>query len=194
MREWTDKSLIAQLKSADDQEVNKAFKILFQEYYQSIKHFILSNNGTVNDAEDIFQDGLIVFYKKVRSGKLELTCSLKTYLYSICKYLWFNKIRKKKEFDLDGDEDFVLIEESQLETLIKTETGELVADLFGELGEECKSVLVLYYYEQLKMREIAQRMQLASEQVAKNKKSKCMKKLRTIVLESSFYQELLRSS
>ncbi len=194
MGEWTEESLIDQLKSADDLVVNQAFKLLFREYYPTIKSFILSNNGTVRDAEDIFQDSLIIFYKKIRSGQLELTCALKTYIYSICKYLWFNKIRKKKELELEEGEDFILIEESHLEVLMKTERGELVADLFGRLGTECQSILILFYYEHRRMKEIAKELKLVSEQVAKNKKSKCMKKLKAIVLESPFYQKLLKSS
>lgn len=193
-REWTDESLIKTLRSKNDQEVNEAFKHLFRDYFPSIKNYITANNGTIDDAEDIFQDGLIVLYKKVRNENFELTSALKTYVYSICKYIWFNRVRKKKEVELEEGADFLLPDEDQLTILIKTEAGELIADLFGELGEECKNLLILFYYKRKKMKEIAQQLQLVSEQVAKNRKSRCLKKLREKVMESPYYQDILRSS
>jgi RNA polymerase sigma factor, sigma-70 family len=193
-REWTDKSLIETLRSKNDQEVNEAFKYLFRNYFPSIRNYITTNHGTIDDAEDIFQDGLIVLYKKVRDENFELTSALKTYVYSICKYIWFNRVRKKKEVELEEGTDFPLPDQDQLTMLIKTEAGELIADLFGELGEECKNLLTLFYYERRKMKDIAQQLSLASEQVAKNRKSRCLKKLRALVMQSTHYQDILRSS
>ncbi|MEM9821270.1 MAG: sigma-70 family RNA polymerase sigma factor [Bacteroidota bacterium] len=194
MSEWTDESLIKSLRSNNDLEVNAAFKFLFREYFPSIKNYILSHRGTVKDAEDIFQDGLIVLYKKVRNEDFELTSALKTYVYSICKYIWYNRVRKKKEVELEEGTDFILPDEDQLTILIKSEAGELIADLFGELGEECKKLLVLFYYDRQKMKAIAQQLNLVSEQVAKNRKSRCLKKLREMVMQSTHYQDLFRSA
>ena len=64
--------------------------------------------------------------------------------------------------------------------------------LLESLGKDCKRVLVLYYYERLKMKEIAGIMNFANDQVAKNKKSSCLKKLKSIVSESPRMKDILK--
>ncbi len=103
--------------------------------------------------------------------------------------------RKKREVKLD--DSFQLLpgmEESQLEVLIGSERQELVAQLLDRLGDGCKQILHYFYFERLKMKEISKQMNLSSEQVAKNKKSNCLKNLRKLVLESPIFQKSLKST
>lgn len=193
MREWTDDIILTKLRSGKEREIDDAMRWLFDEYFGLILHFIQKNNGTAEDAEDLFQDGLLVLYKQVIDEELVLTCTIKTYLYSICRYQWSNHLRKKKEVELNEDEnEYITIQHSQLESLIESEEGKLIAELFEKLGEDCKRILIYFYYDQLRMKTIAEKMNLSSEQIAKNKKSKCLKGLRQLVLNSPFYKNILR--
>ncbi len=58
-----------------------------------VNRFVTNNNGTTNDAQDIFQDVMLVFVEKVRQDDFHLTASAKTYLMAITKHLWLKKRR-----------------------------------------------------------------------------------------------------
>jgi len=193
MRDWTDEKILKQLRSGSERLVDEALKFLFDEYFGLIRHFTLKNSGTVLDAEDLFQDAVTIFYEQVVSENLQLTCAVKTYLYSICRNQWSNQLRKRKEEDLHDDgQEYIDINESQLELLIETEAGKLIAQLINQMSEECQKVLQYFYYDQMKMKKIAKAMNYSGEQIAKNKKSKCLKILRNLVQNSSFYKKNLR--
>ncbi|MEM9822218.1 MAG: sigma-70 family RNA polymerase sigma factor, partial [Bacteroidota bacterium] len=193
MSEWTDEIILSRLRSGSEKSVGEALQYLFSEYFGLIRHLTLKNSGTVLDAEDLFQDAVTIFYEQVVSGKLQLTCSVKTYLYSICRNQWSNQLRKRKEVELnDEGQEYIDIADSHLEALIETEAGRLIAQLIQQMGEECQKVLQYFYYDQMKMKKIAELMHYSGEQIAKNKKSKCLKALRNLVQGSSFYKKNLR--
>ena len=66
-------------------------------YFPVIKKLVLKNNGSTADAEDVFQDALIILIKKVQANNFVLTSSLNTYLYSICRFVWNDELKKKSK-------------------------------------------------------------------------------------------------
>ncbi|MEM1321777.1 MAG: sigma-70 family RNA polymerase sigma factor [Bacteroidota bacterium] len=182
----SDQQIIKGLQSNDHQETNQTLRVLYGSHYELIDHFIRRNGGTEDDAADVFQDAVIVFYRKVRLGELQLNCSIQTYLFSICKNIWLYRLRsRKKQVQWDVDLEAVLIEEDGMDILLREEHRELIAGLIGQLGERCQQILKLYYFDRMRMREIALRMGFKSEQAAKNKKAACMKKLRAMIEASA---------
>lgn len=190
-----DDNLLEWIRLGSQSENDKAFKIIYQNYFKVIEKFVMTNNGVAKDAEDIFQDALIVLFHQVKSNDLILNCSLQTYLYSICRNLWLKKLRKSGKITelTDVIKQHITINENQLETLIVTEQNQLVSDLLDQIGGDCKKVLLYFYFEKKKMTEIAEKMNLANEQVAKNKKFNCLKKLKSLVKASTFYQDQLKN-
>ena len=73
---------------------NKAFRKLYQ-YFSKVEKFVLNHGGTKSEAKDLFQDALLVVYEKFSDPKFELQCTTETYLFSICKYKWKNRLTKK---------------------------------------------------------------------------------------------------
>ena len=55
---------------------NRTIEIIYKDHYNMIQSLIINNNGSADDAKDIFQEALIVLYEKVRSGSFELNCQL----------------------------------------------------------------------------------------------------------------------
>ena len=163
---------------------------MYKEYRGVIQNVVLKNNGDQQDAEDIFQDGIIVLYNQAKKPNFELNCAVKTYLYSICRNLWLKKLRKfNRVVELtDSIKQHVTIEESQLKTLEVTEEKEILAGYLDQLSEGCHKILKYFYFEKKKMAEIADLMDLANEQGAKNKKSMCMKKLRSLMKASKYFK------
>lgn len=149
---------------------SKAVKGLYA-FYPGIKKLIKDNNGTKEDAEDVFQETLLVLYRKVQKNELVLSSALKTYFTSISKNLWYNELRKRgKEisFVQNYTAETSIAEED--ETLKKAEMA------FVLLGKKCQELLVLFYFKKLNMIEIARQLEFSNEKVAKNQKYRCLEK------------------
>ena len=190
MYELDDKALLELLKSSSQQDNDKGFRYMYGAYLGMIQTIVQNNKGDAKDAEDVFQDALIVLYNQTKKEDFELRCTIKTYLYSICRNLWLKKLRKSNRVvELsDSVKQFVTVDETQLKTLEVTEEKEIVANYLGQLSEGCQTILRYFYFEKKKMSEIAQLMGLANEQGAKNKKSVCMKKLKSLMKNSNHFK------
>ncbi len=193
MEQTKDSEIIKFLQSGKANQQEKAFRYLYRSYFGLIESLVLTNSGTKEDAADIFQDGLIVLFNNAKKDVFQLKSTLKTYLYSICRNLWLMKLRSsKRETALEDKHETIQIQEDHFNTLVVDEKRKLLLDLLQELGDDCRTILELFYFRKLKMSEIKARLNMASEQVAKNKKSKCMKNIRSKVMENVTYQQSLR--
>ena len=92
MQTVTDDILLVQLKTGD----NASFQLLYKFYFPSVASYVKQNMGNTEDAEDIFQEAILVLLQKVRQPDFILTSALKTYLYAIAKNLWLKRLRKNK--------------------------------------------------------------------------------------------------
>ncbi len=193
MRENADENILTSLRSTDSRVVDQAFIQLYKLAFDAISRFIQRNSGTLSDAEDIFQDSLVVLYNQIKQGELKLNCTIKTYLYSICRNLWLKRLRKgKKEVALTDQMETIPINPEHLEDIDGDERSHTIAKLLGSLGEDCRDILLHFYFERMSMREIARKMNLSSEQVAKNKKSNCMKNLKKKIADVPYLKNLLK--
>ena len=193
MNKKEDLRLVNWIKADDLRTREKAFEYLYRHYYEGPEAYILQNKGTQDEARDVFQDALIVLYNQILKGAFREQSSLKTYLFGICKNIWYKRLAKQKP--LAGMESLKTAKEDSPEVdeiLIGNERTQLVERLLNKLTVECNEILKLFYFDKLSMKKIREQLNLASEQVAKNKKMKCLKKLRSIVAENHEYIELLK--
>ena len=194
MTAFTDKTILQLLRTSNQAENDRALQHLYTRHYRMIEQLVVKNSGGKEEAADIFQDALISFYNQIKQKDLQLTCAISTYLYSISRNLWLRKIRNRgRETPLQDFHEHVETDENSLQSIIQNERSETIADLLGDMGEECQQILLCYYYERLRMREIKDRFGYSSEQVVKNKKSKFMKKLREKVLTNPALINLLKN-
>ncbi|WP_343030555.1 sigma-70 family RNA polymerase sigma factor [Fulvivirga aurantia] len=135
-----------------------------------------------DNAADVFQDAVITFYSNVKSGKLtELTSSIKTYLFAIGKNLSLKKIKKEKRMVLDDEVlEFNSSVEYQELSFEYTERQKTLAQIVEKLGDPCKSILKLFYFENFTMDSIAERLDYKNENVAKTQKLRCLQKLKSM--------------
>jgi RNA polymerase sigma factor (sigma-70 family) len=153
----------------------KALDYLYKKYYRMMTRLVISNNGTEQDAKDIFQDALIIFWQKATSGNLVLTSKISTFLYSICLNLWRKELERKSKLsneEQDG-EDY--------QDNDKKEQIKIITECIEQLGDTCKKILTYHYFDGLSMNDIAEKLGFANTDTAKTKKYKCKKRLDELI-------------
>ena len=187
MKDYSDEELIQKIQSSDQRHVDQALEYLYREYFDKIVYFIQRNGGNSEDAEDVFQDSFLAFYNQIREGKT-LDCSLQTYLYSINRNLWLKKLRKRNiELNLNEEHESVAIDENAFTILVATEEANTLADLMEQLGPRCQELLVYFYFEKLRLKQIVKVMGWNNEKTAKNIKARCLKKLKELMKKNDLF-------
>jgi len=177
---FTEKELVQQLRAGNEQAVRQ----LYNDAFTYCASFVTKNNGTPEDARGLFQDVLIVLYKKLDNPDFAINSSLKTYLYAITKNLWFTHLRKTKKTGLhlvvDEEDTPLEFSEDGSELKAKQEQEEQLLELEEHLrnhSEECQQLLRLFFYEKKNYREVAALMDY-SESYVRKKKMKCIQTMR----------------
>ena len=150
VRNYTDSELLRALKN--ERETDAAIKFIYKEYYGLLEYYVANNNGSKDDAADIIQEALVAFIDIVQQDKFRGDSSVKSFLYSITRNLWLSELRKRNSadnrnrvFEKGKDET----EQGAVNQLIKSEYYKAIQDLFQRLGEKCKQLLLMVYYEDL---------------------------------------------
>jgi RNA polymerase sigma factor (sigma-70 family) len=160
----------------------KAIETLYKDNFGMIQSFILNNNGSADDARDIFQEAIILLYEKARGGNFELTSKLKTYIYSVCRRLWLKRLQQLQRFGttVESLEEIVPVEEELEEQDRKNEAFGVMEKAMSHIGEPCKSLLEAYYVHKKQMNEIAEGFGYTNADNAKNQKYKCLMRLKKL--------------
>jgi RNA polymerase sigma factor (sigma-70 family) len=150
-----DHKIIELIRSKNE---DKALTALYR-HFPMIRKNIIANGGNSEDAEDIFQETLIILCRKVKQQEFKLTSQLSTYLFGISRFLWRDELRKRKPFTtvsletgLDG------LEEKSLDELLEQENeAKLAEKILLELGDRCQEILLLFYKAGMSLKDIASR-------------------------------------
>lgn len=187
---FTDQEIIEGLEGSDELE-DSILKYLYASCYPKVKKYILSKGGNNVEAKDVFQDSIIVFYQKVKAKKFQAKAKISTYLITLARNMWVNrKKRLKKISSLDDLEKSVSNDELAIDQIIETERNEFAIELLQGLSEDCRKILNLSIFKKLSMKRISVIMDFQNEQVARNKKSKCLKYLKNSIQKSAHLSHL----
>ena len=167
-----DEFLLSGIKNLD----NDAFQFLYKNYFGMIKELIRKNNGTTDDAKDVFQECLIAIIEKLNDSPIILTSTFKTYFYSMCRFNWLKKIRENKKFIKLNELDDIDIEDSAYDSEKEIKIEKL--DLLTQLGQKCQEILKLFYYQKKSFEEIALILEYTNADNAKVQKYKCIEQLK----------------
>lgn len=168
-----DSEILEKISKGDEQ----ALDYLYKKYYRMMTNIVLKNNGTEDEAKDVYQEALLAFWQKAISGKLVLTSKISTFLYSICMNQWRKELERKSR--LSSEE----VDSEEYQTHDAEERYKVVMQCISELGDTCKKILTYYYFDGLNMTDIAEKLNFANTDTAKTKKYKCKKKLDSLIKE-----------
>jgi len=169
--QMNEKEIFERIRKGDE----KALEFIYKKYYRMMTKLVITNSGTEEEARDVYQDALVVFWQKARSGNLVLTSKMSTFIYSVCQNLWRKELDRKKRMSNEEKDSSVSLD------LDAPEREKIIAKCLEQLGETCRKVLMYYYFDEMSMQEIANKLGFANTDTAKTKKYKCKQKLDELV-------------
>jgi DNA-directed RNA polymerase specialized sigma24 family protein len=166
------------------------FMKLYQEAFPLVARHVSKMGGSFDEAKDIFQDALVVYYEKVQVSDVTLKYTEKAYLFGIAKYLWIKRYKENSNnifFDLEGGSF------NEVTDLTDTRYEEIsslkLMRLLQHAGQKCMQLLSAFYYEKLDMETLAERFGFSGPRSATVQKFKCLEKVKETVKEKSLRYE-----
>lgn len=156
---------------------------LYETNRRQVTSFVTRNSGSQDDAEDMLQEALVILWERVRTGRYEHAAKISTFVFATVKNMWFRKVaRSRREVASDMQNDPTPgNQKSVLDEMIETEEATAVSTALNTLGDPCRQLLLLYYWEELSMDEIAVQMGFANADTVKSKKYQCKKALEKLL-------------
>ena len=153
---------------------------IYQRAFPLVRHHVQQHGGSAQDAKDVFQDALIIFYEKAVLDTLELTASVSTYLLGVGRNLWHRELSRRARLPLTD------LTTAHAELAAEAEPAEasaplVVRDYVEQLGERCRSVLLAFYYFRQPLEQIARTHHYQTVRSATVQKFKCLERLRQSV-------------
>jgi RNA polymerase sigma factor (sigma-70 family) len=185
VKEYTDNEIIECLRNRQSYVVH----YLSDRYMPMVRLLVFQKGGTVEDARDIFQDGLIIMLEKLDNKEFALTCKFKTFLYCVCENLWKTVLDKRqaasnymsRRMEPEIEKDFTELIDHDL-------YQEIFRDVFETLDPISKKILTLYWQE-VSPQEIADRLGYTYGYVRK-KKSEAQSELTDKVKRHPGYMQI----
>ncbi|MGE4587431.1 MAG: RNA polymerase sigma factor [Mangrovibacterium sp.] len=189
MKNYTNEELSQGILKHD----NLILQYIYRNFFYQINTFVKKNNGTDDDSNDVFQEAIIVLYRKLKEEDLELDCSFATYLYSVSRFIWLRhleklKVKKKVEDSFEFCEE--IYDQSLEATVDMNEKYRLYQRHFQSLGKDCRKLLQLSF-DRIPMKQIVQIMGFSNEAYARKRKQKCKEYLVKSIKKDLEYRKIL---
>lgn len=179
-----DYKYIRALLQNDHQILNE----LYQKFLPRIEAMVIKNSGSVQDAFDIFQEALIVIYKKALQPGFQLTSKFYTFLYGVCNNLWKKKLVKKNPKQLINPPEEAYSNIDLIEEVMEDEKRhQLFSEKFLELSSECQQMIRLFF-KKVRAKEIVKTMAYKNENTVIQKHHKCKKQLIKLIREDDRFE------
>jgi RNA polymerase sigma factor (sigma-70 family) len=176
MQSISDNTLLNQLKSED----SASFDLLYQFYFPLVAAYVKQNLGNNEDAEDIFQEAIIVLLQKVRQPDFVLTSSLKTYLYAVAKNLWLKRLRDNKMKIVDSELSLSNYATETFDIEPETSREEKVENWLLKITRNCQNILKALFFYEVPMDNLMVKMGWKNKHTASTQKHKCIQQVKTV--------------
>jgi len=161
---------------------SKAIETIYKQNFNIVQAFILNNNGSYDEARDIFQEAMITLYEKVQTESFVLTCKINTYVYSVCRRLWLKRLQQLGRYSnqIDGFEETLQVEDEIEAHERKNTDFAMMEKALNSIGEPCRTLLESFYIKKIGMQELAKQFGYTNADNAKTQKYKCLLRLKKI--------------
>ncbi len=170
---------IALLKSGD----SKTISSIYMEYRDAFGKFAGNYRLEQTLVLDIYQDAVVALCENAKKGLLDnLKCSIKTYLFSIGKFMIYKRLRTETSIEFTDElmQGVEIAYETYDEDAEQAKVHKLRSAL-QSMGEPCNTILSLFYFEEKKLDEIMGILDYKNKDVLKSQKSRCLNKLKALL-------------
>jgi RNA polymerase sigma factor (sigma-70 family) len=190
----SDGELVANIRSG--KQIDDAIKTIYRNNFESLSWYVMNNNGNRQDAEDVFQEVVVSFIELVQKDKFRGESTVKTFLFSLNRHTWLNELKRRgralaREEKYEKNQEKTEMDVSHF--IAGREAKGQVLQLMEQIGETCKKILLMFYYENLSITEILENLHYENEQVVRNKKYKCLKQLEQMISENPTLKQTLKT-
>lgn len=162
-------------------ENNKAFGQLYREHFGMVNRFVTNNNGSTDDAEDLFQDTMLVLVEKLRQDNFQLTASIKTYIMAISKNLWLKRLRNTyRVIEFTELQENKLFEDINLAIEVEKSYWDKLQNYMHQITEHCKGLIHDMFFKEKNIEAIQKEYGYSSIHNAQNQKHKCVEQIRKV--------------
>ena len=183
-----DHQFIEALRQNDPRGIRK----IYDQFAGQALRWVVNNNGSAADAQDVFQEALIVLFEKASDPGFVLTCPLGALLHLIYSRKWIDRIRAKNKetgvrkeeetrYNLESDSDVLVMAEEVLDHAAKQER---MAGAFAQLSDLCRQLLSMLS-EGLEPRVAAEQLQMNSVDTLYRRKNACTQRWRALFAETA---------
>jgi RNA polymerase sigma factor (sigma-70 family) len=160
-------------------------KRLYVSYFPMVLQLVINNNGSGDDAKDIYQEAIIILYNKVKTGDFELSSKLKTYIYSVCRRLWLKRLSQIHRYggDIKDFEEYLSVDDETEKNNERDIQFNKMGDALKLLGEPCKTIIEDFYINNRSMQEICESFGYTNADNAKTQKYKCLQRLKKLFFQ-----------
>jgi len=174
-----DAAILDRIRKGDE----GALVDLYRENRRPVRALILRNSGTEDDADDMLQEALVTLWERVRTGKFRHEAGLGTFVYATARNIWLRRLARARR-EVPGEmTDSPSDDASPLDAMIEEEESAVVRSALERLGEPCRKLLLLFYWEEKSMESIAAALGMANADTVKSKKYQCKKALEALIRE-----------
>jgi RNA polymerase sigma factor (sigma-70 family) len=182
MNLWYSKEMLVQGLLQGEKS---CIEYIYREYFPMVRSAVGFQNGSLADAEDVFHDGLIIIYDRIRKDGFKLESSFKTYLFAVCRNLWRRRLERKyrlmyKMENCISEPSFDYSHVNNFEEE-EAEKYRLYMKHLAELPDFCRHLLKLYI-QKIPLGEIAGIMSYKDAEYVKARKYYCKNLLRKRIM------------
>ena len=187
--EHTDQEILTAIKKGDDDPV---LAVLYKKYWPVIRRYVVKNSGSEEEAQDVFQDTIIAFYKQVKMNRFNDNYQIGAFIFSVGRNFWINKVKRdQRQVELSKEQPYPEWEENILHDIITEERAALVRKVFSKIGEKCRELLTYTVFHRYSMSEVCKLMGFSTENAAKTRNYKCKQQLIKLVHKHDHLKNLL---
>ncbi|MFD2999713.1 RNA polymerase sigma factor [Pontibacter toksunensis] len=177
--------MAADIREALVRNREQTLEEIYGKAYPMVLHYVKQHQGTVDDAKDLLQEAIILFYEKVVHEEFVLTASATTYIMAVCKNRWRRELEKRnRQQELPPDINERIKEEASADV---DQPLFSITHFVEQLGEKCKAILVAFYYLGQRMEQVAEQHQYRNVRSATVQKFKCLERLRKSLASYSIH-------
>ncbi len=175
----TEEDILLLLQNGDE----KVLRQVYRQHYQMVVNLVMNNGGSLQEAKDVYQEVVIIFYEKVKEVDFELKCRIKTFLYSVARRIWLKQLQRKNRFTSNLSDTEEYQEVAWEEVGKKEDQFNAMHVALEAIGEPCRSILKDFYMNNQSMEEITEKFGYTNADNAKNQKYKCLKRLKKMFFD-----------